>query len=442
MSELDFLPMCAFFFITAATLPSWINLPSKNNETVVPDVLTPLHFRVMYASLFVLACLVVVNALGALYENTSHHNKTDDNSVTKPNYFMAGLIIFVWIGPIIAQVYLPQKSDYLLAPTGNVDGRNIDEREEGEEQETLLDTEEGDNTESSKQGGSALSTGRGDSEDNLEGDIAMEPISSQEESDSVDEFLDDDDEEEDRYLDNEANDHAFRNDKNLFQMLQTPEAWMMLWSGTILCGAGTVETNNLGQMVEALGFSKVVVPATLALFSVAQSGGRVITGALSEAALTYETRRCCIDQGIPRPFFFVVASIASVLAHMILVLATEEVSFVFGVTLAGVAFGMAWPLLVLCVGEIFGNSHIGSNYMFYDGVTSAAGTFMLSKVVAQQVYEEHISGDGVICIGQGCFRQTHVAIVILSMTCIVTSAMMQYKTRDVYNKTGSRGGQH
>ena len=439
MSELDFLPMCAFFFITAATIPSWINLPSKNNETVVPDVLTPLHFRVMYASLFVLAILVIGNALGELREDTSHHNKEDDdNTVTKPNYFMAVLIIFVWIGPIIAQVYLPQKSDYLPAPTGNVERRNVNQQEEVEEQETLLDTEEGENNENSKQGSADLSTRRGDSEDNLEGDIAMEPISSQEESDSVDEFLD----EEDRYLDNEANDPASRNDKNLFQMLQTPEAWMMLWSGTILCGAGTVETNNLGQMVEALGFSKVVVPATLALFSVAQSGGRVITGALSEAALTYETRRCCIDQGIPRPFFFVVASIASVLAHMILVLATEEVSFVFGVTLAGVAFGMAWPLMVLCVGEIFGNSHIGSNYMFYDGVTSAAGTFMLSKVVAQEVYEEHISGGGVICIGQGCFRQTHVAIVILSMTCIVTSAMMQYKTRLQYNKTGSRGGHH
>ena len=53
----------------------------------------------------------------------------------------------------------------------------------------------------------------------------------------------------------------------------------------------------------------------MALFSVAQSGGRVITGVVSETALTYETRRCCLDRGIPRTFFFVLASLVTIVAH-------------------------------------------------------------------------------------------------------------------------------
>jgi MFS family permease len=194
-------------------------------------------------------------------------------------------------------------------------------------------------------------------------------------------------------------------------------------------------------MVESLGFSDVVTPATLALFSVAQSGGRIITGAASEASLNYETRRCCIDKGVPRPFYFVAASVLAIFSHTILAIATSQALFVIGVTLSGVAFGMIWPLMVLCVSEFFGTAHVGANYMFYDGFTSAAGTFLLSKIVAQQVYEDHIEppssgkSDGVTCYGIKCFQQTHIIIVILSFTCVATSILMQYKTRNVYSKS-------
>jgi len=79
--------------------------------------------------------------------------------------------------------------------------------------------------------------------------------------------------------------------------------------------------------------------------------------------------------------------------------------------------------------------------MFYDGFTSATGTFLLSKVVAQQVYEEHIdrhsseNSDGVTCYGKECFQQTHVIIVVLAITCVATSILMQYKTRGVYSNS-------
>ena len=97
-----------------------------------------------------------------------------------------------------------------------------------------------------------------------------------------------------------------KKDYSLVQMLQTPSALLMLWTTTILVGAGTVETNNMGQMVEALGFDKAVTPASLALFSVAQAFSRVMTGALSEAALHWNLssspRRqrllCMIDYGL------------------------------------------------------------------------------------------------------------------------------------------------
>ena len=427
-SELEFLPLCAFFFVFCASIPSFLILPRKENETAVPDVLTPLHFRLIYGSLIVLASLIIINAMSELHEDDK---KGDNTEEPRSNIFMAVLVLIAWLGPIIAWWVITQKTDY--NPLVSSD-RIAPEQEEDDsaEQETLLHNNENGTTAANEDKKGLLRHGEGN--DGTEGDIAMEPItSSSEESTPDEEFTDEDDEESGHVVGPTTS-----SDKNLMQMLSTPSAWLMLWTGTMLAGGGTVETNNLGQMVESLGYSKGVVPATLALFSVAQSGGRVITGAISESALAYNTGSCCIDSGIPRPFWFVVASIAAVLAHTMLAVATEEVVFVVGVTLCGVAFGMIWPLMVLCVGEIYGTAHVGANYMFYDGFTSAAGTFLLSKIVAQEVYEEHIdphSSEGnTTCIGKACFRETHVVVVFVSLTCILTSIMLQWKTRDVYNK--------
>ena len=99
-------------------------------------------------------------------------------------------------------------------------------------------------------------------------------------------------------------------------------------------------------------------------------------------------------------------------------------------------------MMVLIVGEIFGTAHVAANYMFYDGFSLAGGTFLLSKVVAQEVYENHIDShysgndnDGVTCYGQQCFQQTHIVIALLSLICVLTSAVMQYTTRHAYNKS-------
>ena len=222
-------------------------------------------------------------------------------------------------------------------------------------------------------------------------------------------------------------------------------------------------TNSTGQMVESLGFPAAVTPATLALFSVAQAAGRVLTGSVSEAALEWSTRGhcCCTDRGVPRPFFLVVASLIGFVGHSILALAHRQVVFVVGATLTGLAFGCVWPLMVLITGEIFGTANVGANYMFFDGFTSAAGTLLITKGVAQDVYERHMAdqhhhqqhnnsssssssiitgqqssggADAYTCLGTGCFQNTHWAVAALSLTCVATSVGLMYTSRHVYNK--------
>jgi hypothetical protein len=347
-SDLDFLPMCAFFFIFAASIPSFLFLPSKMDERKkIPDALTPLHFRLLFGSLLILALLIIMSSLRDLFRD----REAGDDQKVDPNYPQAGLILLVWLAPMAAQIYLPQRSQ----STSTI--------ETTEEQDSLLRNQDEHRDDDLLQG---------PTQSRVQGSISKRAIgnATSDEASAPDALGEQTRDSRDEDLDSETSlagsSSLVGDNKTLYQMLSTYPAWLMLWTATILVGGGIVETNNLGQMVESLHFPPVVTSASLSLFSVAQSGGRVATGAMSDWALSCNTNKCFVDRGIPRPFFLVVASIVGVVAHTILAISTEEFSFVVGIALSGWAFGSVWPLMVLIVGEIYGTAHVGANYMFFD----------------------------------------------------------------------------
>ena len=459
-SDLDFLPMAAFFFIVCVVLPATILMPSNQQvkTEVFHDESTPFHFRILFMSLLAMASLIIFSSLAELYENDDDDNSSTSNKEmedTKRNIPMLLFLLTIWIGPILGMQLLPKRTTLEMTDTL----RQSEEEQEGER--LLNDSSNRDKEDAGdismhkvkrrsknpnviNHDGSARSINSGSSHHSHPDthlpplaasplrvpDVLRIPESNHEEM------------EDNCCVEPLGHDAEENNDENktLFEMLQTPTALLMLWTTTILVGGGIVETNNMGQMVEALHFRREMASASLAFFSVAQSAARVVTGAVSESALNWPTRSCCIEEGVPRPFFLAVAAVVSVVAHFLLAIATTKYAFVVGVTLCGAAFGMSWPLLVLIVGEVFGAANVGANYMFYDGFTSAAGTLLLSKFVAQEVYEAHVDRtkdpDNVTCLGPECFKATHFIIVALSGVCIFTSLCMLYTTRHVYNKGG------
>ncbi|CAB9501855.1 Nodulin-like [Seminavis robusta] len=434
-SDLDFLIMAALLFITNVTIPCLFLMPAHKvvQEEEFHDEATPLHFRTLYCSLAAMATIIIWNSLEELFnENKEPTPKLDDdNKHAGQNLPLAVFMLVIWVAPILSLLFLPKKSTLQVA-----------EEEHEPEGESLLT--ENSNVEMNNENGdislqriqnSKDGNNQQDAEEADGGDVAHDLLRvPQEDPDNLNESetLGPDDVDE------------IGGDKNLWQMLRTPTAMLMLWTTTILVGGGIVMTNNMGQMVEALGFPKETTPASLAFFSVAQSGGRVITGALSESALNWPTKSFCINSGVPRPFFLVTASIAGFIAHMSLAVATTKAFFVIGCTLAGLAFGMVWPLMVLIIGEVFGTANVGANYMFFDGFTSAAGSVLLSKFLAQTVYEDNIdkkdNPENVICIGSACFSMTHSVVAVLSMACILTSVSMLFTTRKVYNSANLHTG--
>ena len=115
----------------------------------------------------------------------------------------------------------------------------------------------------------------------------------------------------------------------------------MLWTCTVVVGSGTLQTNNMGEMVAIQQFFEQVVLACLALFSVSQATARVITGTLSENVLNWKFNICLcpIDHGIPRPFFLVVALIVACVAHLIYFLGNTQNFFVLATIVSGVPLG-------------------------------------------------------------------------------------------------------
>jgi len=392
-SDLDFLPMAAFFSIMAVTVPAVFMLPNKKHMVFDPscDRMTPMHLRFLYASLIGLAMLVVGTSISELHSIDVEEEEVRGLARMGTHYGRALLTMSLWFAPIVALLFVPTNEDENVA---------FDEVDDDDEEH--VPTSESEPVD-------PLSIGKHEEqEETIQQHLSIEDKS-------------------------EAPAH-----RNLFEMLQTRTAWLFAWTSVVLVGGGTLMTNNMGEMVAALRFSPITTAASLSLFSVAQSGGRVITGVLSEWALALNTTRCGISRGVPRPAFLIGASLIGVVAHLLLSVATTEGFFVLGVALSGAAFGSVWPLMVLIIGEVFGTTNVGANYMFYDGFSSAAGTLLLSKFVAQTVYESHIdhsdeNSDGVTCYGQDCFRASQLIVAGLSLSCVLTSIGMLRTTRQTYD---------
>lgn len=413
-TPLDFLPMSAFFFFLVAFLPGWLLLPTQEQVTKedIVNKTTPTHFRVLYTSLLLMAIVVVGSSVADLLEGDDAENDrvvVMEQNVFTRRYGRAMFILAIWLGPIVSLMFLPE--DECEVPSKPSD--EIQHCAE-EEHDPVVDTfftatpvASSENllmafssaaelrrelsffTAASSENIVALGSTKSTfpdmcgllSKPQSVAVLFMDPQTSVESHVDKEEM----DAHEETFLlaDTEANaipytqdqsivpptEYHYYDDHNytLVQMLGQPSAWLMLWTCTIVVGSGTLQTNNMGEMVASRGFPEQAAAACLALFSVSQATARVVTGAVSEAALNWKLQGFCfVDYGIPRPIFLVIASSLACLAHVVLYFADELVVFVTGSVLSGIAFGMVWPLMVLIIGEVFGLENHGANYMFYE----------------------------------------------------------------------------
>jgi MFS family permease len=99
-----------------------------------------------------------------------------------------------------------------------------------------------------------------------------------------------------------------------------------------------------------------------------------------------------------------------------------------GVACAGLGFGLTWALIVIVVGDLFGQKFLGANYSFFDGLSGAVGSVMFGLLLPSAVYEAHaVDGD---CARPECFRvRATPALLKLSTDQKVAKTLQQTRTR-------------
>ncbi|CAB9515816.1 Nodulin-like [Seminavis robusta] len=415
-SDLDFLPMAAVIALMGAVVPALTLLPSQQDTTSLwslprekIDKTTKGHFTVLYMGLLALAVMVMRTSLGELFAESW---EGESLRRTPSSHISKGIVLLaLWLGPILFIRVLPTSSVAAPEDDSTVLSSGIYDVEDPNNNELC----EVDYPQSITPGEHSPLLAK------EAGDDRHSYVSQRTETTIAEDYAE---------KCSEDSSMMMNGNYNLSQLLQTPHAWVLIWIALVIVGSGTMMTNNMGQMVESLALmpQDTVTPASMAIFSVAQATSRVVTGAVSDAALA--------RYGIPRPAFLIVASLIAAVAHSVLALTDnhQEIAFLVGVTLSGVAFGMIWPLMVLIVGEVFGTAHMATNYLFYDGGSSAFGTLLLSKFVTQEVYEDHIDSSAeTTCYGAECFQLSHWVVVALAMSCVVAALHLLQQTREVYS---------
>ena len=155
----------------------------------------------------------------------------------------------------------------------------------------------------------------------------------------------------------------------LCEMVRTVDAWL-LWSvGLVQIGAGAVCTTNLAFIIQAARAPAHLVTSTGTTFGTGNLLGRLITPVASDVLL--------VRHGLPRPWLLLLLCLTQALGHFGLLLAAtpgveaggaaQQALLVSGAGMSGLAFGAMWPSLVILASELFGRSHLQTNYMFFDG---------------------------------------------------------------------------
>eukprot|EP00977_Amphora_coffeiformis_P012520 scaffold3079_cov174-Amphora_coffeaeformis.AAC.31 len=397
-SDLDFLAMSSVLAVISIMLPAALGLPSKKNveKYGVWDDSTSQHYTLLYTGLFCLSMVVVgTSAVAFLFPGSNAESQRSQC----PEWLRGVLIVFLWVGPVLGLFLVPTKRHLDSSRKARINQSIHRQRARAAADATPVISERTK--------------------------LFLPPVAT---FDSKPNELT---EREEDFIEICETPKSVQ-DRNLVQMLQTVEAWLLLLSATILVGSGTMLTINMGQMVQALGYKVSAASACLAIFSVSQALARVATGELSESALQWPVRVFGIS-GVPRTAFLVLSCTFAVSGHAFLAVAGKQrAMFVLGIIMTGLSFGALWPLMVLIMGDLFGTVNHGANYMFADGFTCAVGTLTIAKFLSQAVYQAHLLPSSSECFGEDCFRVTHWVVVGLCSFSLAASVLLCYTTRSSY----------
>ncbi|KAI5069868.1 hypothetical protein GOP47_0016169 [Adiantum capillus-veneris] len=229
------------------------------------------------------------------------------------------------------------------------------------------------------------------------------------------------------------------------------DIWILFFAVT--CGVGTTLTaiDNMGQIGESLGYSKVGISTFVSLISIWNFLGRVISGFGSELLL----RR----YNIPRPLVLTVVLAFSCVSHILIAFPSKGTLYIASV-IVGLCFGAQWPIMFAVISELFGLKHYATLYNVA-AIASPVGSYFLNVKVAGYLYDREthrqymrmallntihvdtmapapapamVRGGSAACMGPECFRLTFVIMTIVCGCGSLVSLWLVLRTRKFYSQ--------
>ena len=214
-------------------------------------------------------------------------------------------------------------------------------------------------------------------------------------------------------------------------MLSTVDFWLVLTAGMSAVGGGYMITTNSYQIVQSSLINGASADTAISMFSACQGLSRMIGGVGPETIGA--NRGDAAAQW--RPLFLAGFCLVMVMGHFLLWFGprTGNMALLYaGYCLAGVGFGGVWPLMVTISADCWGLTHLGANYMVFDGSTALVGSLVMGKLLPQAVYVANGGGKNHGgCLGAGCFGNAHLVLTAVNLVGAVAAGVLWLRRRRV-----------
>jgi len=205
-------------------------------------------------------------------------------------------------------------------------------------------------------------------------------------------------------------------------MLRHVEFYLLWLCALVIQAGGIFITTNSASMVQSRSGLVVASATVVTVFSSFNALARLCAGLVSDFF---------VSMGAPRAVCFPILALTMGTAHAFLS-CHGAAALIVGSALAGAAYGFAFPLLVIVVAEVFGESRVASNYMVFDGSPQAIGSVLIAQCLATAVYSSHEVCDDAgtcECSGDECFRLAHLVIAALNAAGCCVGTLLTLRMR-------------
>lgn len=202
-----------------------------------------------------------------------------------------------------------------------------------------------------------------------------------------------------------------------------------------ICGVGSTLTaiDNMGQIGKSLGYTQQNITTFVALISIWNFLGRVVSGFLSEILLQ--------RYKFPRPLMLTIIMLIACIGHIFIAFALPGSLYIASIII-GLCFGAQWPVMYAVISEIFGLKYYATLYNF-GAVASPLGSYLLSVRVVGHMYDQETrkqctalgtcsSASGITCTGHKCFQVSFIIMTVVTLFGAMISFILVLRTRQFY----------